>query len=218
MTSNNNSWGTVSGGGTYDAGSAVTITATPFSGYRFVQWNDGNTDASRTIIVNADATYTATFEANPIQQYTITVRANNDSWGTVSGGGTYDAGVQITISATPFSGYQFMQWNDGNTNATRTITVTGDATYTANFAAATGIDGIDAESWTLYPNPATTSVTIVGVSQATVTISDLTGRTISIHNVAENNNTIDVSNLAAGAYFLHITSDGISAVRKLIIK
>jgi hypothetical protein len=55
--------------------------------------------------------------------------------GTVSGGGTYAAGSNITISATANSGYHFTQWNDGNTNATRTITVTGNATYTAFFEA-----------------------------------------------------------------------------------
>ena len=218
VVSANTTMGTVSGSGTYNAGSTVTITATANNGYHFVQWNDGNTNAIRTITVTGNATYVATFEANQTQQYTITVLANNDSWGNVTGGGRYDASSSVTINAMPYSGYRFVQWNDGNENASRSITVTADATYIATFEPVTGIDEADGESWVLYPNPATDAVTIVGVSQATVTINDLTGRTIAVHNVAEGNRTIDVSNLAAGAYFLHITSDGISAVRKLIKK
>lgn len=54
--------GTVSGGGTYEKGTKVTIKATPNDGYRFVSWSDGNTNASRSITVNAKRTLTATFE------------------------------------------------------------------------------------------------------------------------------------------------------------
>ena len=55
--------GTVSGGGTYPAGSTVILTAEPFAGYRFVQWQDSDTTNPRTITVTADATYLATFQA-----------------------------------------------------------------------------------------------------------------------------------------------------------
>ena len=56
------SMGTVTGGGNYAAGSSVTIKATPLSGYEFVSWNDGSTSPSRSITVNANVTYTATFK------------------------------------------------------------------------------------------------------------------------------------------------------------
>lgn len=134
-TSNNAAWGTVTGGGTYNEGTTVTLTATPANGYHFTQWNDGNTNATRTITVTADATYIANFEINAPDQYTITVQSANPTMGTVSGGGTYNTGTNVTISATANSGYHFTQWNDGNTNATRTITVTGNATYIASFEA-----------------------------------------------------------------------------------
>ncbi|MBR6291782.1 MAG: C10 family peptidase [Bacteroidales bacterium] len=218
VQSANPTMGTVSGGGIYNEGAAITISATAFSGYHFTQWNDGNTNATRTITVTGNATYIANFEANPPQQYTITVMSANEQMGYVTGGGTFAAGTTITISATPNSGYYFAQWNDGNTNATRTITVTGDATYIATFTATNGIGDINSDSWSIYPNPATTAVTVGGVEQATVTINDITGRIIATHNVADGDNSIDVSHLAAGTYFVRITSNGTSAVRKLIIK
>ena len=57
--------GTVSGGGTYNYNASVTLKATANSGYHFVKWSDGNTSATRTVIVTKDATYTATFEQDP---------------------------------------------------------------------------------------------------------------------------------------------------------
>ena len=43
--------GTVSGGGTSDYGTELTITATPADGYEFTKWSDDNTDNPRTIIL-----------------------------------------------------------------------------------------------------------------------------------------------------------------------
>ena len=72
-------------------------------------------------------------EVLPLPDYTISVMANNTKYGAVEGGGTFPKYTTITISATSNKGYQFNQWNDGNTDNPREITVTGDATYTAEF-------------------------------------------------------------------------------------
>lgn len=63
--------------------------------------------------------------------HTLTVNAT--AGGTVTGGGTYESGKTVTLTATPNKGYRFVKWSDGNTNATRTVTVTANATYTAEF-------------------------------------------------------------------------------------
>jgi hypothetical protein len=48
-----------------DCNGSVTITATPKAGFHFVQWNDGNTDATRTIANIKEAkNFTATFAAD----------------------------------------------------------------------------------------------------------------------------------------------------------
>lgn len=73
----------------------------------------------------------------PGESYTLTVTSSDTTKGTVSGGGTYAEGSQVTIKATPKSGYRFVKWSDDNTNATRTVTVSADATYTATFEAVT---------------------------------------------------------------------------------
>lgn len=65
--------------------------------------------------------------------YTLTVISSDDTMGTVSGGGKYRAGATATITATPQEGYEFVKWNDGDTSASRTVTVNADKTYTATF-------------------------------------------------------------------------------------
>ena len=65
--------------------------------------------------------------------YTIAVKANNDKWGTVTGGGRFKEGESTTISAKANDGYNFVQWDDGYRDNSRTIIVTSNATYTAIF-------------------------------------------------------------------------------------
>ncbi|MBO4580949.1 MAG: formylglycine-generating enzyme family protein [Bacteroidales bacterium] len=61
VQSNNELWGSVTGSGTYAKGSTVSIAAVAKSGYKFVSWQDNNTDNPRSITVNANETYIATF-------------------------------------------------------------------------------------------------------------------------------------------------------------
>ncbi len=77
----------------------------------------------------------AVFAACEKNEPYVTVVSSNEVMGTVKGEGNYPAGAKINIMATPNTGFYFQQWNDGNTDNPRTITVTGDATYTAIFAA-----------------------------------------------------------------------------------
>ena len=69
-------------------------------------------------------------------KFQLTVLSNNEALGTVSGGGMYAAGTEVELKATPEATAHFVKWSDGDTNATRTYTTTGEAvTLTAEFAA-----------------------------------------------------------------------------------
>lgn len=74
------------------------------------------------------------FKIVAIETATIDVVPDDVQNGSVTGGGTFETGTNIQISANPADCYQFTQWSDGNTHNPRTITVTGDATYTAEFS------------------------------------------------------------------------------------
>lgn len=126
------SMGTVEGEGQYPAGSVIEIKAVPFEHAQFVGWDDGNTDNPRTLVVNSDMILTAIFEPRPM--YTITVTSISNTMGTVFGGGTFYANTEINIGAIPYEGFHFAGWQDGEMSNPRTITVTEDAEYIANFS------------------------------------------------------------------------------------
>ena len=121
----------------------ISSTATPNSGYKFVRWDGsgGGTVGDKTSptltinSVNSDATYTAIFEALPIEQFTLTYIAGTG--GTITGTTPkkVNKGASGTaVTATPNTGYTFEKWSDGKTTASRTDTnVQANATYTAVF-------------------------------------------------------------------------------------
>ena len=53
--------GTTTGSGKYAAGTQVTISANPNSGWAFSKWSDGNTSKSRQLTVDKDYTLEAQF-------------------------------------------------------------------------------------------------------------------------------------------------------------
>ena len=135
LSVNNNSYGTVIGGGEYIEGTTVTIAAVASSGYEFEQWNDGNTENPRTITVTENVGFIANFKAIPTQTnyYTITLSSNNDEFGSVMGDGEFKEGEKVSLIAIPAMGYRFVQWSDGNTQNPREITVSSNASYAATF-------------------------------------------------------------------------------------
>ena len=68
--------------------------------------------------------------------YKVTANATDETMGYVTGAGEYPKGSTATLVAVPFGQNYFVRWNDGNTDNPRTITVTGDMTFTAEFAPA----------------------------------------------------------------------------------
>ena len=68
--------------------------------------------------------------------HTVTANATDETMGYVIGAGEYPQGGTATLVAVPFGQNYFVRWNDGNTDNPRTITVTGDMTFTAEFAPA----------------------------------------------------------------------------------
>ena len=109
--------------------------STAANNYTFAGWFDtdastGGTQLTTSTKCTGNKTWYARWTIST-RQYKLTVTAGTG--GTVSGGGTYNYNASVTLKATANSGYHFVKWSDGNTSATRTVTVTKDATYTATF-------------------------------------------------------------------------------------
>ena len=203
----------------YKHGMATTnenVTQRTSSGYDLVYYDFSN--------YTTDATIRYRFaEDDSPATFVITANSNNPAWGTVTGGGTYEDGETATLTATPAQGYCFVQWNDGNTSNPRTVTVTGNATYTATFEPCSGINEASSNiSMSLYPNPANNSVklNIAGVSgNVTCTVLDMSGRVVYSKTInAEEATTINVSNFAKGAYFVRVTNNEFTKVEKLVVR
>ena len=75
-------------------------------------------------------------------EYAVTAVSADETMGYVVGGGTAMDGDEIIIRAIANPGYRFLRWQDGNTDSVRTVTVTGNATYTAYFSETVGIEEV----------------------------------------------------------------------------
>ncbi len=138
VTANPPEGGTVDGGGSFDFGTEITVEAVASAGYSFVNWTeDGtevSTEAAYTFTVESDRTLVANFSLN---EHTVAVSAEPAEGGSVSGGGTFDFGAEITVEANANAGYSFVNWTEGgtavSTDAAYTFTVESDRTLVANF-------------------------------------------------------------------------------------
>jgi hypothetical protein len=129
--------GTVSGGGTFVAGSTNTVTATANSGYLFANWTLGGTVESTSSNYMFTLASNETLVANFLPLYTLSVSASPTNGGTVSGGGTFVSGSTRTVTATANSGYLFVNWTLGgtveSTSSNYMFTLAGNETLVANF-------------------------------------------------------------------------------------
>ena len=66
-----------------------------------------------------------------VKQYALTASAGDG--GSVTGGGTFASGTQVSLTATPSSGYSFSGWSTGSTANPLTVTLNSNTTITANF-------------------------------------------------------------------------------------
>ena len=128
--------GTVTGAGTYDSGTSVSLTATPDSGYTFSSWGGDASGSTNplSLSVTQDLSVSATFSAIPTTT-TYTVSVVNPTGGSISGAGTYDSGSDVTLIATANSGYSFSSWGGDASGSTSplTLTVSQDLNVTATF-------------------------------------------------------------------------------------
>ena len=101
----------------YEAGTEVTVKAEANEGFRFVNWTDaeGNvlSESNPYVFeVTKDVDLTANFEKIPVEKFTFTVAANDETMGSVlvePQQDSYEAGTEIKVSAVPASeDYEFV--------------------------------------------------------------------------------------------------------------
>ncbi len=146
-------------------------------------------------------------------------------------GKTYSPGTVVTLTATPDSGYMFVDWSGDLTGSDNPVQVTMDdnKVITANFDVAVGVDELGIpEEFTLeqnYPNPFNPSTTVrFGLPEAatvTVVIYNALGQQVAqlvnnqqlpagYHNVIWSARSDAGSGLASGLYIYRMNAIGVT--------
>ena len=118
--------GTLQSGATVEAGTSITVTATPDEGYELETLTVGGEafTSGESYVVEANTEIVATFAEVPPTMYTVswaepvngTLEVTVGSGITIQSGAVVEAGASITVTATPAEGYQL-----------ETLTVGGEA-------------------------------------------------------------------------------------------
>jgi Secretion system C-terminal sorting domain len=190
-------------------------------------WDGGVTDATPFLAVAGTTTYTVTGE------FTATGCTQTDAVDVTMT--TVDEGVTVagaTITSDQAGGtYQWIDCADtsdvtGATNQAFTPTQDGDYAVIvtvgpcSDTSACETISGIGfgengSVAIKMYPNPATTNVSIFVSGNFTYEVSSLTGAVL-ISGSATDKETINVEKLARGAYFVKITQNSEVKTLKLV--
>ena len=155
--------------GSYFSGTAITLTATPASGYIFSSWTGTSSSSSNPWSYSMPAS-TATETANYAQCYQLTLTdgtggssvsaSPSNSIGCSSG--YYISGAAVTLTATPASGYIFSSWTGTSSSSSNPWSYSmpaSTATETANYASScTGTNTLTVTSYLSLTASASTTV------------------------------------------------------------
>ncbi len=236
-SSNPSNGGTTTGAGTYESGQSVTVTATPNSGYSFVNWTEGeavvSTDLSYTFTISDNRILTANFSEI---QYTVTTSSDPSNGGSTDGAGTYTSGQSVTVIATPNIGYSFVNWTEGgtivSTDSSYQFTISNDRTLIANFLAITGVEGSDLAKPVAYkllqnyPNPfnPTTEIAFQLPSSSFVKIKVFNSKGIEVANLVEKQYPAgsyqtewNATGMSSGIYYCRIQAENYSETKKMVL-
>ena len=221
-------------GGIYERGSVVTITAIPDSGWKFEQWSGDITGDTTVVQVVLDRDIEITAHFAPLAAYRLM------AWVVGSGhveldppGGTYPEGTEVTVTAVPDSGWQFVGWGGDLTGAQNPVTVRvqKNLTFTVTFKQISRVDApalmvYDYRLEQNYPNPFN-PITVIPFSirqpgAVTLEIYDALGRKVETllsgylqagrHSVRFN-----ASRLPSGVYFYKLECNGYVAMKKMLL-
>ena len=143
--------------------------------------------------------------------YNVEVSVNDETFGSVAVESDCSTG---TLTATANEGYRFVIWNDGNTDNPRTVALTSDTAFTAIFALIDESSLLEAEteSISFFPNPTNSKVTFNQAIER-IELMDLAGKTL---RTFRNESEINIEQLPAGVYYLRLTNNEKTTLRKLI--
>ena len=120
--------GSVSAGGTFIAGTVVTVNAFPDAVHDFAGWSGDAAGTANPVSVTVDRNKSV--QAN-FTLKTFVLATSATAGGSVTPGGTYPAGTTVTISATPDATHYFAGWSGDASGSVTTVAITLDRSKAA---------------------------------------------------------------------------------------
>lgn len=211
----------------FDEGMTLQLEAIASEGWFFEGWSGDFSDPDPTInfAIEQDTHLTATFTEQPAY-YTLTLIANPEDAGSVSGAGTYLEAEEVTIEATPQPDNLFFGWRDIDGNH-----ISSEAAFTfampahdlllyAIFGPSANVGEIPGNTFELYPNPANDKVHIrAGFIPEKIIITDITGKVLyQVKGMPNTDYPINISSLQPGIYLVRIYGQNLLQMQKLVIQ
>ncbi|MBL4706710.1 MAG: T9SS type A sorting domain-containing protein, partial [Flavobacteriales bacterium] len=108
-----------------------------------------------------------------------------------------------------------IQVDDVAYSTTNWTDIDAASSFSLNCSGGVGVTELSANEISIYPNPASAHITINTEDKiASITVLDLTGKVVK--NPTLNTNSIDVSNLPTGVYFLQVLTQKGTVTKKFI--
>lgn len=139
VSSNPVTGGSVHGSGTYSLNQVIDLMAIPAPQHYFVNWTEAGVEVS----TNTTYNFTVTGNRNLVANFArvapvISVIASPIEGGSIAGGGSYEFGQTVALTATPSASYSFINWTENgevvSTNVTYSFIAAGSRSLVGNFA------------------------------------------------------------------------------------
>ncbi len=212
LTAQPSEGGTVSGAGTYDENSSVTVSASASQGWRFVKWTENgsevSTSTSYSFQITGNRNLVAVFKEVPPTTYSVTLSASPSDGGTVSGDGTFEENTVVTVVAVANPGWHFLHWQHNGTtvssDSSYSFAVTDNTALVAVFGVGSSLDELP---------PATTRaviadgrLSIYSNSAAAISMYDMHGRVLLRSRIEAGATTIPLD-IPRGTYFVKVNEE-----------
>ena len=160
-----------------------------------------------------DTTYITVHDTVTLQpnMYTMTVYSNNLQYGLAAGNGEFPEGSVVEIAAIPIEGYHFEQWQDGNTQNPRSVTLTEDKTFIASFGTV-GVASPELRTYEVYA--VRNEIVVRNAAGSRVRIFDAKGSLLSCEQSVLEEYRFPV--LATGTYLVQVDND--SACKVVVVR
>lgn len=153
-------------------------------------------------------TITITEELN---WYALSVVSGNSDRGFVAGNGRFPENTEVEIAAIPIIGSRFVQWQDGNTDNPRRVSVENDMSFVATFdVAEVGVTDVETMLYSIYAQDG--RIVVENASDAQIRIFDTLGRCISTNKSKEYTRIFNMP--ASGVYMVQV---GNTPAQKVVV-